>query len=156
MIFYIKPFPVFPTLQLKNIHCQGEINFCCEGTKCMWSNDGRDFPGQVKRDHIVPGVRRLECFRFNCMESILFYQSTPTRKRRSKKTRPNVLTSQNPCRGTAVSMLPKTEAYILKAKKFAEPLFQSKKFAEKVRKSGRHFWAILGHFWATLDHFESF
>ena len=34
-------------------------------------------------------------------------------------------------------MLPKTEAYILKAKKFAEPLFQSKKFAEKVRKSGR-------------------
>ena len=32
--------------------------------------------------------------------------------------------------------------YILKAKKFAEPLFQSKKIAEKVRKSGRHFWAI--------------
>ena len=35
-------------------------------------------------------------------------------------------------------------SYILKAKKFAEPLFQSKKFAEKVRKSGRHFWAIWG------------
>ena len=31
---------------------------------------------------------------------------------------------------------------ILKVKKFVEPLFQSKKFAEKVRKSGRHFWAI--------------
>ena len=29
--------------------------------------------------------------------------------------------------------------YILKAKKFAEPLFQSKKIAEKVR----NFWAIL-------------
>ena len=43
-------------------------------------------------------------------------------------------------------------AYILKAKKFAEPLFQSKKFAEKVRKSGRPFWAILGHFWAILGH----
>ena len=27
--------------------------------------------------------------------------------------------------------------YILKAKKFAEPPFQSKKIAEKVRKSGR-------------------
>ena len=34
--------------------------------------------------------------------------------------------------------------YILKAKKFAEPLFQSKKIAEKVHKSGRHFWAIWG------------
>ena len=41
------------------------------------------------------------------------------------------------------------EAYILKAKKFAEPPIQSKKIAKKVRKSGRHFWAIgviLGHF----------
>ena len=37
-------------------------------------------------------------------------------------------------------------SYILKAKKFAEPLFQSKKIAEKVHKSGRHFWAILGNF----------
>ena len=36
------------------------------------------------------------------------------------------------------------EASILKAKKFAEPLFQSKKFAEKVRKSGCQFWAIWG------------
>ena len=48
------------------------------------------------------------------------------------------------------------QAYILKAKKFAEPLFQSKKFAEKVRKSGRHFWAIWGNFWAILDHFGLF
>ena len=71
-------------------------------------------------------------------------------------------------------------AYILKAKKFAEPSFQSKKIAEKVRKSGRHFcaiwgnfgpfWvifgpfkghvgpfcAIWGHIWATLGHFDSF
>ena len=30
-----------------------------------------------------------------------------------------------------------TKPYILKAKKFAEPPFQSKKIAEKVRKSGR-------------------
>ena len=36
------------------------------------------------------------------------------------------------------------QSYILKAKKFAEPLFQQKKIAEKVRKSGRHFWAIWG------------
>ena len=52
--------------------------------------------------------------------------------------------------------------YILKAKKFAEPLFQSKKIAEKVRKSGRHFWAIWGNFgpfwvifgpfWIILGH----
>ena len=45
------------------------------------------------------------------------------------------------------------QAYILKAKKFAEPLFQSKKFAEKVRKSGRHFWAIWGNcgpFWVIF------
>ena len=65
------------------------------------------------------------------------------------------------------------EPYILKAKKFAEPLFQSKKIAEKVRKSGRHFWAIWGNcgpFWVifgplwiilshsrvTLGHFGSF
>ena len=34
------------------------------------------------------------------------------------------------------------QTYILKAKKFAEPLFQKKKIAEKVRKSGRHIWAI--------------
>ena len=54
------------------------------------------------------------------------------------------------------------DAYILKAKKFAEPLFQSKKIAEKVRKSGRHFWAIWGNFgpfwvifgpfWIILGH----
>ena len=52
--------------------------------------------------------------------------------------------------------------YILKAKKFAEPFFQSKKFMEKVRKSGRHFWAIwgncgpfwviVGQLWITLGH----
>ena len=47
------------------------------------------------------------------------------------------------------------DTYILKAKKFVEPLFQSKKIAEKVRKSGRHFWTILGHFWATLDHYRA-
>ena len=61
-------------------------------------------------------------------------------------------------------------AYILEAKKFAKPPFQSKKIAEKLRKSGRHcwaiwgnfepfwftfwpFWVILGHIWATLGHF---
>ena len=38
------------------------------------------------------------------------------------------------------------DSYILKVKKFAEPLFQSKKIADKVRKSGRHFWAIWGNF----------
>ena len=31
------------------------------------------------------------------------------------------------------------EAYILKAQKFAEPLFQSKEIAEKVRNSGRDY-----------------
>ena len=41
-------------------------------------------------------------------------------------------------------LLDDVQAYILKAKKFVEPLFQSKKIAEKVRKSGRHFWAIWG------------
>ena len=56
--------------------------------------------------------------------------------------------------------------YVLKAKKFAEPLFQSKKITEQVRESGRNFraiwgnfgpfWVILGHFWATLDHFGWF
>ena len=56
--------------------------------------------------------------------------------------------------------------YILKAKKFAEPLFQSKKIAEKVRKSGRHFWAIWGNcgpfwvifgpLWIILGHFVAF
>ena len=48
------------------------------------------------------------------------------------------------------------DTYILKAKKFVEPLFQSKKIAGKVRKSGRHFWAIWGNFgpfWITLRHF---
>ena len=38
------------------------------------------------------------------------------------------------------------DSYILKAKKFAGLPFQSKKIAEKVRKFGRHFWAILGNF----------
>ena len=42
--------------------------------------------------------------------------------------------------------LPGSKPYILKAKKFAEPPFQLKKIADKVRKSGRHFWAILGNF----------
>ena len=39
--------------------------------------------------------------------------------------------------------------YILKAKKFAEPPFQSKKIA-KIR------WAILGHSWAILGLFGSY
>ena len=51
---------------------------------------------------------------------------------------------------------PMFDPYILKAKKFAETLFQSTKFAEKVRKSGRHFWAISGHFGSFLGHFGSF
>ena len=53
-----------------------------------------------------------------------------------------------------------TDAYILKAKKFAEPPFQSKK---NCGKSAGHFWAILdhswailGYIWATLGHFGSF
>ena len=46
--------------------------------------------------------------------------------------------------------------YILKAKKFAEPPFQLKKIAEKVCKSGRHFWAILGNFGSFLGNFRSF
>ena len=48
------------------------------------------------------------------------------------------------------------DAYILKAKKFAEPPFQSKKIAEKVRKFGRHFWGIWGNFGSFLGHFGSF
>ena len=48
------------------------------------------------------------------------------------------------------------ETYILKAKKFAEPFFQSKKFMEKVRKSGRHFWAIWGNFGPFWVIFEPF
>ena len=40
--------------------------------------------------------------------------------------------------------------YILKAKKFAEPLFQSKNIAKKVFKSGRLIWATLGHFGSFL------
>ena len=58
---------------------------------------------------------------------------------------------------------PMFDPYILKAKKFAETLFQSTKFAEKVRKSGRHFWGncgpfwvILGNFWPFLGHFVAF
>ena len=47
-------------------------------------------------------------------------------------------------------------AYILKAKKFAEPPFQSKKIAEKVRVLFGPLWVILGHSWATLGHFGSF
>ena len=57
-------------------------------------------------------------------------------------------------------------SYILKAKKFAEPPFQSKKIVEKVRVifgpfwaflgHFGHFWAILGHICATLGHFGSF
>ena len=48
------------------------------------------------------------------------------------------------------------DIYILKAKKFAEPPFQSKKIAEKVGKSGRHFWSIWGNFGSFLGHFVAF
>ena len=57
-------------------------------------------------------------------------------------------------------------SYILKAKKFAEPPFQSQKIAEKVQVIFGHFrsflddfgpfGAILGHIWATLGHFGPF
>ena len=60
----------------------------------------------------------------------------------------------------------RVQPYILKAKKFAEPPFQSKKIAEKVRVIFGPFWVILvhfgpflvilGHFWSfriILDHF---
>ena len=43
--------------------------------------------------------------------------------------------------------------YILKAKKFAEPPFQSKKNSGK---SAGYFWAILGHFGSFLGHFGHF
>ena len=48
------------------------------------------------------------------------------------------------------------DAYILKAKKFAEPPFQSKNIAEKVRVIFGPFWVILGPFWAFLGHFGSY
>ena len=50
-------------------------------------------------------------------------------------------------------------AYILKAKKFAEPLFQSKKLQKKCVNPGVNFGpfgVILGNFWAILDYFGSF
>ncbi len=47
-------------------------------------------------------------------------------------------------------------SYILKAKKFAEPPFQSTKIAGNFRAILGHSWAILGHIWATLGHLESF
>ena len=54
-------------------------------------------------------------------------------------------------------------AYILKAKKFAELPFQSKKIAEKVWVLFGPFWvilghsfAILGHIWPFLGHFMAF
>ena len=47
-------------------------------------------------------------------------------------------------------------SYILKAKKVAEPPFQSTKIAGNFRAILGHSWAILGHIWATLGHFESF
>ena len=40
-------------------------------SKCMSRNDEIDFPGQVKRVNIVPGVRRMECFRLNGIDTIL-------------------------------------------------------------------------------------
>ena len=43
--------------------------------------------------------------------------------------------------------------YILKAKKFAEPPFQSNKIAEKVWVILGHSWVIFGHFWAISWHF---
>ena len=43
-------------------------------------------------------------------------------------------------------------AYILKAKKFAEPPFQPKKIAEKVQVIFGPFWVILGPFWTFLGH----
>ena len=52
--------------------------------------------------------------------------------------------------------------YILKAKKLAEPPFQSKKIAEKRVNPGIIFGPFgvilghLGHYWAILDHFGSF
>ena len=50
-----------------------------------------------------------------------------------------------------------TGTYILKAKKFAEPAFQSKKkLREKVRVIFGPFWVILGPFWAFLGHFGSY
>ena len=46
--------------------------------------------------------------------------------------------------------------YILKAKKFAEPPFQSKNIVEKVRVIFGPFWVILGHSWAILGIFGPF
>ena len=47
------------------------------------------------------------------------------------------------------------DPYILKAKKFAKPPFQSNFFAEIVRKYGHHFWVVWGNFgpfWIILGH----
>ena len=46
--------------------------------------------------------------------------------------------------------------YIRKAKKFGGTAFSVKKIAEKVRKSGCHFWVILAHFGSFLGYFGSF
>ena len=46
-----------------------------------------------------------------------------------------------------------------KSEKVCETAFSVKKIAEKVRKSGRHIWAIWGNFgpfWVFLGHFGSF
>ena len=43
--------------------------------------------------------------------------------------------------------------YILKAKKFAELPFQSKKIAEKVRVIFGPFWVIFGPFWVIFGPF---
>ena len=44
------------------------------------------------------------------------------------------------------NMIVMSKSYILKAKKFAEPPFQSNKIAEKIRVIFGPFWVILGPF----------
>ena len=46
--------------------------------------------------------------------------------------------------------------YIIKAKKFAKPPFQSKKIAGNFWAILGHSWAILGHIWAILGHIWPF
>ena len=65
-------------------------------------------------------------------------------------TRPPRFSRENPFKEN------EARAYILKAKKFAEPPFQSKKNCGLFLGHFGSFWVILGPFWAFLGHFGSY